>query len=160
MAGKVGGRGIPAFWRFISNLCVDHATGCWNWTAGRRGRKGLKYGQFREKGSRVGAHRFAFALRSEIPEGLLVLHRCDNSLCCNPDHLFLGTNMDNKKDSMAKSRHAVRERNGRARLTSENAREIRVLCKSMSTAAIARKFDVGRSTVRQILEGRSWKTVT
>lgn len=90
--------------RFWSKVAiVDDETSCWEWQAGK-----LKYGYGRV---RVGdknqlTHRIAWSLiYGEIPEGICVLHHCDNPPCCNPKHLFLGSIADNNADCVAKGRH-------------------------------------------------------
>lgn len=93
---------------FLSKVQQRSPEECWLWTAAVTGNG---YGHF-AVGPRIGrrfirAHRFAWKLfRGEIPNGLHVLHRCDNRLCCNPSHLFLGTNVDNVADKVAKNRQA------------------------------------------------------
>ena len=78
--------------------------GCWIWTAGKRGNNG--YGGFRvSKDSIKLAHNISYELYiGEIPKGMKVLHKCDNPLCVNPNHLFLGTQLDNIKDRDMKGR--------------------------------------------------------
>lgn len=89
---------IERFWGY-----VDKGGDCWLWTAGcfKRG-----YGAFAYEGKRPGyAHRFSYELHhGPIPEGKLVMHKCDNRKCVNPEHLKAGTQRDNIRDSMAKDR--------------------------------------------------------
>jgi hypothetical protein len=89
--------------RFWEKVAVSTADQCWEWQAGRFQPTG--YGCFGFQGRGWGAHRMAWTLTfGEIPEGDWVLHRCDNKLCCNPGHLFLGTPKDNVQDMIAKGR--------------------------------------------------------
>lgn len=99
----VDARVVKRFW-----AKVRKTDGCWEWT-GSRDRKG--YGRL-SIGSRLdgskrphGAHRIAWVLaRGSIPNGLSVLHHCDNPRCVRPDHLWLGTIADNNRDMFAKGR--------------------------------------------------------
>lgn len=97
-----GSRGIPErvrFWSFVDNP----AAGCWEWTGGTTQ---FGYGAFRKDGRiQVNAHRYAWELTyGPVPVGLYVLHRCDNPKCLRPDHLFLGTHLENMADARAKGR--------------------------------------------------------
>lgn len=78
--------------------------GCSEWDHGVRVRE---YGGVWSGGQRWLAHRLAWTeANGPIPDGLCVLHSCDNPRCCNVDHLFLGTQKDNAADMVAKGRHA------------------------------------------------------
>jgi hypothetical protein len=86
--------------RFWAN--VDKSGDCWEWQASVN----LDgYGRFCLKGKRIRAHRLSWVLANgEIPEGMCVLHKCDNPPCVSPDHLFLGTRADNVRDMVQKGR--------------------------------------------------------
>ena len=76
---------------------------CWNWTKGLTTRG---YGKIKFAGKSTTAHRVSWLkYKGQIPDGLLVCHHCDNCKCVNPDHLFIGTAMDNNQDMMRKGRH-------------------------------------------------------
>lgn len=86
--------------RFFQKV-VKEVDGCWNWTASTYG----KYGQFNPGEGITSSHRFSWMHHNgEIPQGLFVLHKCDNPICVNPNHLFLGTHQDNMDDMMNKGR--------------------------------------------------------
>lgn len=90
---------VWAFWTKVEPV----ASGCWEWRGSQYANNG--YGQIRYKYQAVLVHRFSWSmLRGEIPEGLCVLHRCDNRPCVNPEHLFLGTYLDNARDMSQKGR--------------------------------------------------------
>src|SRR5687767_9041671 len=100
-----------------------HDSGCWIWT-GARINSG--YGRIVVNGKQTSTHRYSYTLyNGPIPEGLCVCHTCDTPACVNPAHLFVGTFRDNKLDSVHKGRHAKGETNGNAKLTREDAEEIR-----------------------------------
>jgi hypothetical protein len=98
---------------------VEKAEGCWIW----KGPKSVNgYGSFQYRRTSNSAHRIAFEfLKGPIPEGLQVLHRCDNPPCVNPEHLFLGTNLDNVKDKVQKGRQRRNHCKRGHELTGDNA---------------------------------------
>lgn len=81
---------------------VDRSGDCWLWTASKTARG---YGKLRVDGKQAYAHRVAYELTNgAIPDGLVICHHCDNPPCCNPAHLFMGTQGDNMRDRDAKGR--------------------------------------------------------
>ena len=87
---------------------VDKAFGCWLWT-GSVHKSG--YGQFRYMGKTQPAHRVSYELFvGPIPEGLDVLHSCDERRCVNPAHLRPGTDLDNSRDKVERGRCAKTRR--------------------------------------------------
>lgn len=89
--------------RFWSAVEKRGPTECWEWKRSRS----YGYGQFKFEGGGVRAHRYSWQLHNgkKIPNDLHVLHRCDNPPCVNPNHLFVGTPLDNTMDSVRKGRH-------------------------------------------------------
>jgi DNA-binding CsgD family transcriptional regulator len=134
-AGEVD---AAAFWAGVDRRGDDE---CWPWLKAIRKKDG--YGH-----SRWGrAHRVAYALEhGAAPADLLVLHRCDNRVCCNPAHLWLGTQAENMRDRDSKGRGVVPE-DGRPRLLTPEQHE-EVWSSSESSAALAARLGVGEETVR------------
>lgn len=137
--------------------------GCWLF-CGASLEKG--YGAFNMringKDRAIGAHRIAWELANgPQPDGMCVLHSCDNPPCCNPSHLFLGTVLDNNADMKAKGRHAFGERNGRAKLTIWQVKEIRAstLRPSETMKLFSEKFGITQGGIKSVIYGENWKGV-
>ncbi|KKM00856.1 hypothetical protein LCGC14_1800190, partial [marine sediment metagenome] len=116
---------MKRFWAKV----IKNKNGCWEW---KNATDTSGYGLFWKNGKHHKAHRISWELHNgKIPKGLLVLHTCDNPLCVNPNHLWLGTNQDNQNDMYAKNRgkKATGEKHGCAKLTWEVVRIIRKLYK-------------------------------
>lgn len=141
---------------------------CWEWARCRSAHGG--YG--RVGGQR--AHRYAWTIAyGPIPNGLCVLHRCDNPPCVRPDHLWLGTQVDNMRDKTRKGRgrtgpgsraggpRALKgEAHPRARLTESDVRTIRELrAVGVPAALLAKRFQVPRNHIWMIEHRRTWKHI-
>lgn len=146
--------------RIRGRYVIDSSTGCWNWSASTIS-KGYGQCNVRYLKERF-AHRVSFrAFKGEIPAGTDVLHTCDNRLCVNPSHLFLGSKKDNAQDMKAKGRHLYGERNTEAKLTEKQVLQIHRLYKSgkFSTYKLADRFRVVQGTIWKILKGQRWAHV-
>ncbi len=112
------------------------------------------YAQLGIDGKRRQAHRYAWELRrGPIPAGLKVLHTCDNPPCCNPLHLFLGTDADNLRDKRMKGRDPKL-------LKPAQVLEIRALLGSMPQKEIAERFNVTAGVVSKLKLGKSYSEIT
>ena len=157
---------------------VDRSGGpdaCWPWTTAGRVIDG-EYGKFRLRG----AHRVSWELANgPIPDGLCVLHRCDNPPCVRPDHLWIGTKKDNIRDAMSKGRNVpppvmrgidhparyrgvttIGSRNSQSKLTEAVIPEIRTrVASGESRRSIARSLGVHHSVISGIVRGTKWRHV-
>lgn len=168
------------FWSKVNFFgpSVTHVEGignCWLWT-GASGPHG--YGGFGVRANlHLRAHRYSWEWTyGPIPDGLLVLHRCDVRLCVRPDHLWVGTQRENLVDMIAKGRGPTGERNGAhtmphrvprgagqrtAKLTDEKVREARWRRMAGDRVVdIAADMGVVPSLITGICLGYRWKHVT
>ena len=141
-------RQVRDFW---SKVAVGATEDCWLWTAAVvNSGYGVKRVTRNGKNAMALAHRMAWEIfNSDIPEGLVVCHKCDNKRCCNPAHLFLGTHKDNTQDMIAKKRGNV------PMLTAEQVGEIRSMRESgLSVRAIALQMGISTFPVMRAIHGR------
>lgn len=138
---------------------IDFTQSCWQWTA-YLDKSG--YGQFRDGKKQVKAHRYSWIISyGEIPDGLCVLHKCDNPRCVNPAHLFLGTIQDNNLDKTIKGRSAKHEGNGRAELSELDVEQIRFTYRRNSNGWFSQKglswiYGVTQVQIGRIVNGKNW----
>lgn len=145
---------------FDQHYKVDPATGCHVWQRARVG----GYGWFTHKRKQCLAHRWAYVCSfGEIPAGKEVCHRCDNPPCVNPAHLFLGTHLENMRDSQRKGR-VYRARGTLqygAILNEPQVRAIRAKAAAgIRPRDIARELGISRQLVYRIVTRRIWAHVT
>ena len=133
---------------------------CWVWT----GHLNHGYGRLQEGGHRgrgIPVTHISWEMQySPIPEGVLVLHRCDNPPCVRPTHLFLGTGLDNSRDMVAKGRvsRAPGESNPMARYSETTVLAIRdrFAQGGITQRAVAKEFGIDHRYVNDILHRKSW----
>lgn len=139
------------FWVYVDKRGEDE---CWNWV----GHLISGYGRITDDAGDETAHRFSYRIHvGEIPDGLMVLHKCNNKRCVNPKHLYVGTHNDNMRD-MAESNVMKGEKNPKTLLTKTEVLEIRQMIKErlVTYANIAKKYGVKRQTIKDIASGRTW----
>lgn len=141
---------------------VEKTDACWRWIGAKWGSK--DYGVFTVHERCYFAHRISWIIANgEIPEGLHVLHHCDNRQCVNPKHLFLGNNADNVRDKVSKNRHVFGTYHPRCKLTEDQVKEIRSakLCRTgpnkLTAQMLAEKYGMSRRAIRSIFYGETWK---
>ncbi len=146
-------RNRARFWRAVRIGGPDE---CWPWL-GRLHRKG--YGEFDIGHGKEKAHRFAWADKNgEIPEGMHVLHSCDNRPCCNPTHLRPGTNAENVEDRMARGRQAKGAGCGRARFSELDVADIRAaVAQGQTQRALAAVYGCHHGAIGSIVRGETWR---
>jgi hypothetical protein len=170
---------VACFWSKVNRGTDDD---CWEWT-GTRSPRWRGYGRV-SSGPHRGmlAHRLAYALAvGPIPEGLLVCHHCDNRPCCNPAHLFLGTEADNTQDCIKKGRFIYPPPVGAAhphysvlypervlrgekittsKLKPDQVREIKdASSRGALSKDLAAQYGVAKSTISSIINNRWWRHI-
>lgn len=155
---------LEAFW---SHAVITESDLCWYWT-GHKIPSG--YGTFCVNGKFNYAHRLSWEIENgEIPEGLYILHKCDNPSCVNPNHLFSGTQADNMQDMVNKGRKVSNPPKGikhpLSKLTDDDIREIRKIYikgkpgdkpSPYSVKGLSVKYNVASSLIHRIVKRVSW----
>lgn len=146
--------------KIFDSHVIKNKEGCWDWI-GCRDKNG--YGFMTYEKHHKNGHRISwFLTHGEFPEDKLVLHKCDNPPCTNPDHLFLGTPKDNHRDMVLKGRQIIKRGQDCkfSKLTEEDVKEIKkLLIQGLGYTQIGYKFGVEAITISAIKNGRAWKHV-
>lgn len=146
------------FWSQVDVLTTDE---CWDYQGAinSTGRGNFSIGH-----KNIKAHRMAWILiKGEIPDGLCVLHHCDNGKCCNFSHLFLGTIQDNVTDMIKKGRQRRQygEDGARAILTNKQALEIRekYIPHVYTSYRLAKEYHVSRGSINAVVQRYTFKNI-
>ena len=142
--------------RFWAKVEKGAGSGCWEWIAGKT-KDG--YGQLRINGVSYYAHRLSFGIANgPIPEGMDVLHTCDNPACIKPVHLFLGTQSDNVKDAAKKGRMPKGSAHWKAVLTPDRVLELRRRKKNekITYKQLGLEYHMHPAWVRDVVIGKLW----
>lgn len=131
---------------------------CWEWNAYRNP---AGYGEVRVNYRLWLAHRYSYHCNTgDIPEGLVIMHTCDNPACINPEHLLLGTHAHNNADTNAKGRGNQGGRNGQSKLSQQQVQDIRRrVAEGEKSIRLSEEFRVNRSCISKIVNQSSWKEV-
>lgn len=154
-AGRSKAWQYPAEERFWQG--IDRTGECWIWI---RHRHQDGYGLFRVAGKSMKVARYAWELfRGPIPDGLWVLHHCDNPPCCNPEHLFLGTHADNMADMKQKNRGHRPQGEASSFSKLVEAEVVAIRLDPRPAPQIAQSYNVAACTVWDIKARRTWKHI-
>lgn len=145
------------FWSYVVKT-----KNCWLWIGYKPG--GKLYGSISKDshGNMIKAHRASYILHIDsIPEGMNVCHTCDNPSCVRPEHLFLGSVLDNNRDCVRKNRHSIGIKNGSAKLTETQIREIKnkYIPKQYSTTKLSKEYGVTQPTIYNIVTNKTWRHI-
>jgi hypothetical protein len=146
---------IKRFWKHV-DIIHDRNDTCWEWTS----YKNVKgYGLIKIKKYVLLAHRVAYEIRfGQFDQSKYICHTCDNRSCCNPNHLFIGTQFDNMRDMVSKGRKTLKcnEDNPNVKLTDKQVVVLREMRKDgMLMKDLAEVFNIGIAQVSCIINNKN-----
>lgn len=148
--------------RFHAYVGPTTPEGCNLWTGNTNNRGYGMLNAMKTRGIQILAHRLAWELANgPVPDGMDVLHRCDNRSCVNAAHLFVGTAADNVADMIAKGRQKLGEQCRQAKVTEKMVREIRTRYAqgTISQSQLAEEFGISQSAICMITKMQRWKHI-
>jgi len=146
---------------------VIRQEGCWSWK-GPISKGGYPVMSCNPEIGSDRGHRASWIIhKGKIPQYMHVCHRCDNPICTNPDHLWIGTFKENNDDKIAKGRgryikppHKVGIENGASKLKENQVKEIKNLIKNgRSSYSIAKEYNVSKTTILRIKNNKNWSHI-
>jgi len=145
---------------FLSQIKKNEITNCWEWTGFLK----AGYGYIRIKRKDIAVHRLMFErYKRKIPKNVNVCHSCDNPKCCNPDHLWLGTQQENIKDMIQKKRDhkSYGEKHPGCKINEEIAKQIKIKFKEgLNMKQIQKILNIkSYKIVQHVCRGNTWKHV-
>jgi len=149
----------PTIAEIIKSKSVSGNGGCINWI-GYKIKSG--YGRITISRTQHLAHRLSWQINiGPIPNGIDVLHKCDNPSCVNHKHLFLGTHKENMKDMKEKNRSCAGEKHPKRKLSNKQVLQIRDMYKTgnLTHLDISKKFGIARSGVSRIINKKLWRHI-
>ena len=137
---------------------VDKSDGCWNWTGALNTDKYGKLLVCTDRARRLFAHRISWALHNNAEPGdMLVIHSCDNRRCVRPEHLRLGTHLDNARDAIDRDRYVRGAAHSSAKLHPFDVNAIRALYEAgLGKRKLAEYYNVNSRTILALVRGRTW----
>ena len=136
---------------------MENKNGCFIVTSHTKNSRG--YPQFARKGKKILIHRYMYEKHyGKIPDGFNVCHKCDTPSCCNPEHLFLGTQKDNIQDAIKKGRIHSGEKINSSKLTISDVIVIRGL-ENLTQRQMANIYSVTIRTIRSIRNRETWRHI-